>query len=354
VFGLWTADFPLARDRFARIVAQRRAEGSLTELSAAMVYLAIGELCVGRIRAGLDAAAEGLELARQLGYENDEISYLALHAWITALMGKEQECRDCAGTVMRRGLAAGVGWAPGEAHLALGTLELEQGNAAEAIEHFEQMDPGPLPPTALLATPEYIDAALRLGEPERAALALARFAAWAPASGTPLVNGMLARCRGVLAADDQQADELFAEALCHHDHRVPPYERARTQLAYGERLRRGRRRAEARIQLRSALDTFDGAGATLWAERARAELSATGETARKRNVSTLDILTPQELRVARLVATGSSNKDVAAQLFLSSRTVEYHLGKVFTKLGVASRVELARAALEPSLASQSR
>ena len=88
----------------------------------------------------------------------------------------------------------------------------------------------------------------------------------------------------------------------------------------------------------------------LWAERARTELNATGKTARKRNVSTLDALTPQELRVARLVATGSSNKDVAAQLFLSRRTVEYHLGKVFTKLGVASRVELARAALEPSLA----
>ena len=133
---------------------------------------------------------------------------------------------------------------------------------------------------------------------------------------------------------------------------MPPYERARTQLAYGERLRRTRRRADARIQLRSALDTFDGMGATLWAERARAELRATGETARKRDVSTFDVLTPQELRVARLVAAGSSNKDVAAQLFLSSRTVEYHLGKVFTKLGVASRVELARAALEPSLAGQ--
>ena len=163
---------------------------------------------------------------------------------------------------------------------------------------------------------------------------------------------MLARCRGVLAGNDQEADGLFAEALRHHDHRVTPYERARTQLAYGERLRRSRRRAEARVQLRSALDTFEGAGAMLWAERARSELHATGETARKRDVSTLDTLTPQELRVARLVATGSSNKDVAAQLFLSRRTVEYHLGKVLTKLGVASRVELARAALEPSLAGQ--
>jgi len=352
MFGLWITDYPSARDRFARIVAQHRAEGSITGLAGALFFLAVSELCVSRLQAGLDAAAEGLELTRQLGYENDEICYLALYAWITALLGQEHECRECAAAAMRRGLAAGVGYASSEAHLALGVLELQLGNAAEAIEHFDQIDPGPFPSIALLATPEYIDAALRVGEPAKAARTLARFAAWAPVSGTPLVNGMLERCRGVLADHDQQAEDLFAEALRHHDHRVPPYERARTQLAYGERLRRTRRRADARIQLRSALDTFDGMGATLWAERARAELRATGETARKRDVSTFDVLTPQELRVARLVAAGSSNKDVAAQLFLSSRTVEYHLGKVFTKLGVASRVELARAALEPSLAGQ--
>jgi DNA-binding CsgD family transcriptional regulator len=162
---------------------------------------------------------------------------------------------------------------------------------------------------------------------------------------------MLERCRGVLADHDQQAEDLFAEALRHHDHRVPPYERARTQLAYGERLRRTRRRADARIQLRSALDTFDGMGATLWAERARRTARDRGNRAQARREH-VRRTHPQELRMARLVAAGSSNKDVAAQLFLSSRTVEYHLGKVFTKLGVASRVELARAALEPSLAGQ--
>ena len=172
-------------------------------------------------------------------------------------------------------------------------------------------------------------------------------------SRTPLVNGMLARCRGVLAADRQQADTLFAEALRHHDHRVPPFERARTQLAYGEWLRRDRLKTDARIQLRSALDTFDAIGTRLWAERARDELRATGETVRKRDNTMLETLTPQERRVARLVADGASNKDVAAQLFLSSRTVEYHLGKVFTKLGVASRVELARLPLESALAGQS-
>jgi DNA-binding CsgD family transcriptional regulator len=353
LIGMWIADFRPARDRFARLVAQRRAEGSLPELGLALFLLAAGEICTGRVQAGFDASAEGLELVRQLGSANDETSYLALHAWITALLGQQSECRECAAAARQRGLAAGYGWAVSEAHLALGELELGLGNAPGAIEHFEQVDPGPFPPSSLLATPGLIDAALRLGEPERAHAALGRFVAWAPVSRTPLVDGLLARCRAVLAADPAQADDLFAEALRHHDHRVPPFERARTQLAYGERLRRDRRKTEARIQLRSAIDIFEGVSAPLWADRARDELRATGETARKRDETTLGTLTPQERRVARLVAEGASNKDVAAQLFLSSRTVEYHLGKVFSKLGVTSRVELARLPLEPALTGQS-
>jgi DNA-binding CsgD family transcriptional regulator len=350
--GMWLADYPPARDRFARLVAQRRAAGSLPDLVLALFFLAASEMCTGRVQAGFDASAEGLEIVRQLGSANDETNYLALHAWITALLGKEEECRYCAALARRHGLAAGLGWAVSEAYHALAELELELGNAAGAIEHYEQMDTGPFSPEAMLATPGVIDAALRLGEPERAALALDRFAAWAPVSRTPLVDGMLARCRAVMTEDAAQADDLFARALGHHDHRVPPYERARTQLAYGERLRRDRRITEARIQLGSAFDTFEGISAPLWAERARGELRATGETARKRDLSSLKTLTPQERRVARLVAAGASNKDAAAQLFLSRRTVEYHLGKVFSKLGVASRVELARLPLDPVLTGQ--
>jgi DNA-binding CsgD family transcriptional regulator len=157
-----------------------------------------------------------------------------------------------------------------------------------------------------------------------------------------LVPGMLARCRAMLSADGDAADRLFCEALEHHADDVPAYERARTQLAYGERLRRERRKTESRTQLRAALDAFEGLGAALWAERARGELRATGETARKRDASTIDDLTPQELRIASLVAGGASNRDVAAQIFVSPKTVEYHLRKVFLKLGVASRIELAR------------
>jgi DNA-binding CsgD family transcriptional regulator len=357
LLSMWIADFMPARDRFARVVAQYRSAGSLTELEAAMPLLAISELCASRADASAEVTAEGLELMRQLSNEPDEISYVALQAWTASLTGDEEACRAYSASAIQRGLVAGVGWAVGEAHLALGLLELGLGNARAAIDHFEQTDPGPFPPTMVLATPEFIDAALRLGEPERARLALDRLEAWAPVSRTALVAGMVARCRGVMASDAEEAELCFQEALRHHDYRVQPYERARTQLAYGERLRRDRRRIQARIHLRAALDTFEGIGVTLWAERTRGELRATGETARRREPSTLDELTPQELRVARLVASGASNKDVAAQLFVSRRTVEYHLGKVFVKLGVSSRAQLVRVGLasddEPAFALDS-
>jgi DNA-binding CsgD family transcriptional regulator len=186
---------------------------------------------------------------------------------------------------------------------------------------------------------------VRAGETQQARAALERFEAWAPISPAPVVHGMVARCRAVLTEDAEEADRLFADALAAHELEVPPVETARTQLAYGERLRRDRRRVEARTQLRNALDTFEGLGIAPWAERARGELQATGETARKRDASTLDDLTPQELRIARLVAAGATNREVGAQLFVSPKTVEYHLRKVFMKLGVGSRVELARVPL---------
>ncbi|MCO5991696.1 helix-turn-helix transcriptional regulator, partial [Actinoallomurus spadix] len=137
----------------------------------------------------------------------------------------------------------------------------------------------------------------------------------------------------------------YAEALRLHDKGGRPFERARTELLYGEWLRRARRRSDARGPLRSALEVFEGLRAEPWAERARAELRATGEsaaTARPAAADLLERLTPQELQVVRLAAEGNSSRDIAAQLFLSPRTVEYHLYKAYPKLGVSSRRELAR------------
>ena len=185
----------------------------------------------------------------------------------------------------------------------------------------------------------------RPGEPPHTAIdALADYAEQAQ---DPLVLGLVARSRALLAASADSAESLFLEALRYQTEHTQPFERARTELAYGEFLRRAQRRLEARVQLRDALATFEGLNTPLWAERARAELEATGIIARKRDPSTLDTLTPQELRIAKLVAGGTSNRDVASQLFLSPKTVEYHLRKVFVKLGVSSRVELASLSLAP-------
>ena len=156
----------------------------------------------------------------------------------------------------------------------------------------------------------------------------------------PTARALAGRCRGLLADRAAFADE-FERAL--EDHRVDPrpFEEARTRLCYGERLRRERRRGDARFQIRETLDGFRRMGATAWERRAEAELAATGEHARRRVDETRDELTAQELVVARLVAQGLRNKEVAAQLFLSTNTIETHLRHVFQKLGVRSRTELA-------------
>ena len=141
-------------------------------------------------------------------------------------------------------------------------------------------------------------------------------------------------------AADEALDSPFEQALALHAQTPDVFERARTQLAYGARLRRARRRIDAREQLRAALETFDSLGAIPWVEQASAELDATGETARRRDVSTLDQLTARELQVALLLSGGLTTRVAAGQLFLSPKTVEYHLRHVYQKLGIRSRTEL--------------
>ena len=157
---------------------------------------------------------------------------------------------------------------------------------------------------------------------------------------------MALHCRALLSDDERESERLFLEALDAHADASRPFEHARTELAYGEFLRRARRRVEARDHLRTALDSFETLGATLWAERARVELRASGQTARKRDPSTRNTLTEQELQIARFVAEGHTNREVAAQLFLSPRTIDFHLRNVYRKLGITSRTALARLDLD--------
>jgi DNA-binding NarL/FixJ family response regulator len=136
--------------------------------------------------------------------------------------------------------------------------------------------------------------------------------------------------------------DWFEEALRLHARTPDVFEAARTRLAYGARLRRARKRVRAREELRAALEMFERLGSPPWADQAAAELAATGETARRRDPSTIDELTPQELQIARLLADGKTTREAAAAVFLSPKTVEYHLRHVYQKLGVRSREELAQ------------
>src|SRR5262249_27569015 len=188
--------------------------------------------------------------------------------------------------------------------------------------------------------PDRIEAAVRTGRHAEASEVLGALDAWASHAGAAWARPRLASCRA-LVAHGERATMAYEEALELAD--APrPFDLERIHLLYGEHLRRGRRRADARLHLRSALEAFERLRAGPWAERAAAELRATGETARKRDPSTLAQLTPQELQVARFVADGLSNKEVAAMLFLSPRTGDSHLRSVFAKLGLTSRPQLGR------------
>jgi len=188
---------------------------------------------------------------------------------------------------------------------------------------------------------ELIEAACRSGRPERGAEALETLSASTSASGTPWALGIEARSRALLAGGDAAAEPLYREAIERLEPTRVRLDLARAHLVYGEWLRREARRIDARNELRAAYELFTDFGMEAFAERSRIELEATGEHARKRTSDTLDQLTAQEAQISRLAADGNTNREIAAQLFISPSTVEYHLRKAFRKLDVTSRTQLA-------------
>ena len=270
---------------------------------------------------------------------------------ILALNGREAEARATAAAVAREAPSRG---AEGEAALGaygLGVLEISLGNYDAAVGCLEPAYTDDTPLIATQALPELVEAAVRAGRRDLAESALARLTNRATATGTPLALGLLARSEALLAGPDG-AQERYEEALLLLGRTRAAPQLARTHLLYGEWLRRQRRRREARDQLRAALDRFQDMGLDGFAERARVELRATGEHVRKREVGVPEELTPQEAQIAALVSRGEANREIAAQLFVSPSTVEYHLRKVFRKLGVTSRTQLAHHVISQGLGTR--
>jgi DNA-binding CsgD family transcriptional regulator len=262
---------------------------------------------------------------------------------LAAFRGRETEATRLIEDGMKQAERRAVGswltftqWSTAVLHNGLGRYE----QALAAAEQASQ-DSRVLPP-ANWAVVELIEAATRSGAPERAAPALQRLSQMTRASGTDWALGIEARTRA-LVSEGEAADSRYREAIDYLGRTRLRVELGRAQLVYGEWLRRQRRSRDAREQLRRAYTLFTGVGMEAFAERARAELRASGAQTLKRTTGTPEVLTAQEALIAHLARQGASNPQIAAQLFISPATVAYHLGKVFAKLGISSRGQLASA-----------
>ncbi|MDR8408094.1 LuxR C-terminal-related transcriptional regulator [Nonomuraea sp. 3-1Str] len=341
VAGL-VGDFQAGRDISAAVAAECRARGDIGKLPLALLTLTACDLYLGRFNDAVAGAAEGLRLAADTGQPNRAGYLEGMLAWIAAVRGEDAECSRLATRCLDRFEANRIANGPAWAEWALALLELGRGRFAEALDRLDAALEGPVRHQiqAVYFAPDQIEAAVRLGAP--AGEPLRRFEEWADAAGHDWAGGVLHRCRALLEPDWDTAHEHFRAAVRLHADSGRPWEAARTRLAFGERLRRERHKGSARPHLRAALETFERLGARPWAERARTELRAAGDTsAPAGHDEAVSALSPQELQIVRLAAAGLTNREIGAQLFLSPKTVSYHLYRAFPKLNVASRAQLA-------------
>ena len=348
---LYLREAGTARSVIPTVVAHLRRRADLGALPVLLFLVARDLATTDRWTDAVATYTEGVDLAREAGQATDVAACLGGLAWLEARRGDADACRAHAAEVLALTAEHHLGFFRAWALLALGDLALGEGRTQEALDAYTAVDE--------LATAqrfgdvdawpaaEMVEALVRLGRADEAVALTSRLVWRAVGKGQPWSLARAARARGLTAPDDD-LDAAFTEALDLHARTPDTFEEARTHLAYGYRLRRARRPTDARPHLRAALATFDALGARPWAGQAAAELRATGETAHRRDVTGLDHLTPQELQVARTLAAGRTTREAAAALFLSPKTIEYHLRNVYTKLGIRSRTELASALAAPT------
>jgi DNA-binding CsgD family transcriptional regulator len=354
VAALLIGDGPEARDLALRAVIRARARGETALVPHALGTVAFADLAGGQYGAAAGAATEGAELARATGQPYLAGSHLGILAVLAALIGDEPACLLRVREAGAHDSADGPGQARALSEWALGVLDLVRGRPEATVDRLQCLIAAPSGRGNLVmqvaATPHLVEAAThgahQAAAPGAAALdldaACDAFDRWTAATGRPAWLALRERCRALRAADGRAADEHFREALRQHRAGDADFPRAHTELLYGRELRRRRRPAAARAYLRSAVETFRLLDAAPWADQAARELRAAGEPVPDRVPDPDRRLTAQQERIARLVAEGATNREIAERLFLSPRTVDHHLRNVFVRLGVRSRTELAR------------
>jgi DNA-binding CsgD family transcriptional regulator len=323
----------------ARLVRLVREAGVLAQLPLHLASFALSTSWTGDLAGVASLIAEAESVAAATGTAFAPFTLMRLRA----LQGRAVEAEALISETIEHASFGGQGIAATNAHWAAAVLYNGLARYDEAASAARQAVSNTFEPlVSAFALPELVEAAVRAGDEQVAREALERLAATTQPSGTDFALGIEARCRALLSSG-ADADTLYREAIERLSRTRLRPELARAQLIYGEWLRRENRRVDARDQLRAAHETLVEIGMDAFAERARNELSATGETLRKRAADTRDDLTPQEWQIARLARDGLSNPEIGARLFLSPRTVEWHLRNVFTKLNIRSRRGLASA-----------
>ncbi len=336
-------DIATAEGALAALVRECREAGASGPLPRALALHAVTEFHRGRWADAVALAENAVAISYELG---QRIGPVKARAWvlapIAALRGDEARAREL--------IDAATAESPADTLVAVDTavalLDFSLGRYEEALDRYIARFESDVPGDALTHVPAAVEAAVRIGRPDRAADAFAWFDAWAEATGVPHWRALAERCRGLLAPESEAGAHYERAARLHREAEDFPFETARTDLVLGEWLRRSRRVNEAKTRLRSAAETFERLGAEPWTERVRRELRAAGDAGPvEAGPGLAERLTPQELQVVRLAAAGLSNREIGEQLYLSPRTAGYHLYKAYPKLGVASRTELGRLGL---------
>jgi len=342
------------RESVQRAIDQLRHRAEVGALPSLLFHLARDDATTDRWSFADAGYQESIRLARETGQTTELSLSLAGLAWLQARSGHEEDCRSNAAEASALGERHHIHLSRAWAVFALGELELGQGRPARAVlclqELMWMLQEIGIQDVDLSPGPELAEALSRVGRGDEARHVAQAYHQRAVLKGQPWAIARAERALGITCRENS-GEQHFRLALDLHDRSPDIFERARTQLAFGAGLRRARRRVDARPLLRSAMDTFDGLGAGPWADFAAVEINATGATARRRGAGAAELLTAQELQIARMLVDGRTTRQAAAALFLSPKTIEYHLRHVYTKLDIGSRSELADSLLRDAQAT---